>query len=564
MAEEVGSGYVSLVPSMRNFSKLVRAELKKALAGVKGEGVEVPVIPKFDQKLLDESLRAQKKPLKVPVELEPLHDKVHGSAGKVKVGVEIDRNEFRRALLGLSKDSRSTIHQKVSVDTDKDFIRRELSESARQGGSSAAGIFSNAFSADLPVLLAGAVAIALGAPFIALAAGALVLAGAALGAVFVGAFLLSGDKDLQKGVQTLFGSVKATLTDAAKPLKGPFLEALGILGQAFKDISPDIKTFFKDIAKSGGIQDLARGIGGFIKSFSETGALKKLGQAIGPVLSQIGMALPDIGNAISQFIINITKPEFIAFLGKMLRLTADVIRFVGDAIEWIASFATGIANTISDIFHGFEIIWNAIKGSPAALKFVRDAVMDVAKWIGDRWRDLWNGAKDKVSTTVSSLTTTVKGLPGKITSALGDLGSLLLNSGKAVVQGLINGIRAKLGDLGNMASNMAQVVWNYMMHSPAKEGPLSGSGDTYYSGQAVASRLAAGMASRLPTVAGAAGQLAGAAAFGGTASMAAAAPRATQLEFVGGDDRILRAFKEAIRVRNGGDVQKALGSKEVR
>lgn len=551
MAEELGAGYISLLPSMRNFSKLVKAELKKSLTGVKGQGVEVPVTPKFDQKSLDESLKAQKKPLRVPVELEPLRNGPGGRLKPVRLPVEVDRDAFNRSLTGLGKDSRSTIHQRVTIDTDRDFVREQLAEAAREGGSTAAGLFSNSFGMSLPVLLTGAVVAALGAPLIAAATGALILSGAALGAVFFGAFLLRGDKDLQNGVKSLFAEVNKTLVEAAKPLKGPFLESLGIIKNAFRDIAPDIKTFFKDIAKSGGIQDLARGFGGFLKSFSETGALKKLGEAIGPVLTQIGMALPDIGNALSQFIITITKPEFIEFVGKLLRGIADVIRFVGDLIGWLVSFSLAAGNVVDYVVTGFATIGKAILALPKAVGLAKD-------WIAQKWNELWSSASTKVTTTVSTIATTVKGIPGKITDALGNTGTFLLQAGKNIVNGLIDGIKAKFGALGTIASEMAGTVRAFLPFSPAKMGPLSGSGNPFHSGQVIAGDLAKGMTSQLPTVRGAANQLAGTVGFGGSRSASAIAPDQPTVRFAG-PDGVLEMLRKLVEVEGGGNVQFAFG-----
>lgn len=559
MAEEVGSGYVSLIPSMRNFSKLVKAELKKELAGVKGQSVEIPVTPKFDQKAFDESIKSQKKPLRVPVQLEPLRGGPGGKIKPVKVPVEVDRDAFQRSLTGLGNDSRSTIHQKVTVDTDRNFIRGQLADAAKEGGSSAASLFGNSFSASLPVLIIGAIAVAFGAPFIAAATGALILAGAALGAVFFGAFLLSGDKDLQAGVADLFKEVKGIFVDAAQPLKGPFLESLGIIKQAFKDIAPDIKTFFKDIAKSGGIQDLARGIGGFIKSFSETGALKKLGEAIGPVLTQIGMALPDIGNALSQFIITITKPEFIEFVGKLLRGIADVIRFIGGALGWLAKFATATRTTFTDIWNGLKLIFNAIIGAITANMEKVKPLFDILK---RAFGDL-TGKIGELPGKVTGLIKPIGEIPGKIKTALGNTGTFLLQAGKNIVQGLIDGIKSKFGSLGNIASQMAGTIRGFLPFSPAKVGPLSGSGNPFHSGQVIAGDLAKGMASQLPTVQGAASQLAGAVGFG-SASARAAAPADTPTVLVPGDrvaQVLIELLRSGIQHRNGGNVQLALGGR---
>ena len=46
----------------------------------------------------------------------------------------------------------------------------------------------------------------------------------------------------------------------------------------------------------------------------------------------------------------------------------------------------------------------------------------------------------------------VSGIPGKILSALGDLGSLLFNAGKRIIQGLINGIGSMIGSVGHAIS----------------------------------------------------------------------------------------------------------------
>jgi phage-related protein len=551
MAEEVGSGYVSLIPSMRNFSKLVKAELKKELAKVGNQGIEIPVTPKFDQKSLNASLAAQKKPLRIPVELEPLRGGPDGRVKPVRVPVELDRDSFRRSLTGLGKDSRSTIHQRVTIDTDRDFVRGQLAEAAREGGSTAAGLFSNSFGMSLPVLLTGAVVAVLGAPLIAAATGALILSGAALGAVFFGAFLLRGDKDLQDGVKSLFAEVNKTLVEAAKPLKGPFLESLGIIKNAFRDIAPDIKTFFKDIAKSGGIQDLARGFGGFLKSFSETGALKKLGEAIGPVLTQIGMALPDIGNALSQFIITITKPEFIEFVGKLLRGIADVIRLVGDLIGWLVGFSLAAGNVVDYVVTGFATIGRAILALPKAVALAKD-------WIAQKWRELWSSASTKVTTTVSTIAATVKGIPDKIKTALGNTGTMLLQAGKNIVTGLIDGIKDKFGALGNVMSNVGGIISGYLQHSPAKYGPLAGKGNTFYSGQAIADGITSGVESRLPTVTGAANQLAGAFGFGGSRSTSAVAPDQPTVRFAG-DGAVLELIRKLVENEGSGNVQFAFG-----
>ena len=94
----------------------------------------------------------------------------------------------------------------------------------------------------------------------------------------------------------------------------------------------------------------------------------------------------------------------------------------------------------------------------------------------------------------------VRGIPGRIRAAIGDLGSLLFNAGRNLIQGLINGIRNMLGPLGSVVSRAANLIGGFFNQSPAKWGPLSGRGDPLYKGQEFIKRLAAGMTMEGPTL----------------------------------------------------------------
>lgn len=82
------------------------------------------------------------------------------------------------------------------------------------------------------------------------------------------------------------------------------------------------------------------------------------------------------------------------------------------------------------------------------------------------------------------------------------------NFGASVISSMISGIKSKLGPLGQVMSSVAGMISDFMQHSPAKRGPLSGRGYTFYSGQSVAGALAQGMMSQLSAVQNASNQLA--------------------------------------------------------
>ncbi|WIG18389.1 hypothetical protein [Kocuria rosea] len=132
-------------------------------------------------------------------------------------------------------------------------------------------------------------------------------------------------------------------------------------------------------------------------------------------------------------------------------------------------------------------------------------------WVSGKVSGAWSSITSAVSSGVSSAVSWVSGLPGRVLGALGDLGSMLYNSGKSLIQGLINGITDKIGALKNKVREAAQAVKDFWPFSPAKVGPLSGRGDLRLSGESMMKQLAAGIGSGLPVLTSAAHGAAGSA-----------------------------------------------------
>lgn len=573
MAEEIGTGYVSLVPSLKGFSKKTERELRRELRG----GIEVPIKPVFDPKSLDVDVDPNGRAFRTQLEAMVTRA-VRGVHAQVPVEPGDHRGYLARLKAFLFR-TRATQHVRVEPDYDRNTLRR-LATQTQESGFGLGKILSAGFQGGLmsPFGIAAIVGTIIASlPFIGGIVGMATIAGAGLAALVVGGFLLAGDKQLQDAVKSLFGKIGAGLKSAAAPLKGPFLDAIGIIAESLKAIAPDVKDFFKTIADSGAIQELARGVGGLIKSLVDTGALKALAKAIGPVLSQIGMALPDIGNAISQFILSLTQggnaQRVADFTGKFFRTVADIIRLLGTVfgflirifpptlaflkmlftplktvftvIGWIIKGGLVLAGVMHQDVFAIQAAFNAFKSLPGD-------IAALFKWL---WRKITGFGSDAVAF--------LKGLPGRITSAVGNLAKLLVDAGHKVIQGLIDGIRAKLGALSNVAASVAQTIRNFLPFSPAKEGPLSGSGNPFHSGQVIASDLAGGVRSQLPTVRSAAAQLAGQFGIGGPSLAAAGAGPGFTIDTAGSrlDQLLLEVIKESIRDRFGGDVDLAIGKK---
>jgi hypothetical protein len=80
-----------------------------------------------------------------------------------------------------------------------------------------------------------------------------------------------------------------------------------------------------------------------------------------------------------------------------------------------------------------------------------------------------------------------------------------------VIQGLINGISSMVGSVGGTIGSIASTIRSYLPFSPAKTGPLSGSGNPELAGTKIGSMVADGITGSVGRVHRASNRLAGAA-----------------------------------------------------
>jgi len=140
-------------------------------------------------------------------------------------------------------------------------------------------------------------------------------------------------------------------------------------------------------------------------------------------------------------------------------------------------------------------VWDAVKGGiSAAVDWVKGAIA----WFGElpgKASAWFGGMKDSAVSRMMSLVDWVKGIPGRILSGLGNLGSLLIGSGRALLEGLWQGVQNALGWVKDKISGALSSIRNLFPFSPAKEGPFSGTGYTTYSGRALMEGFGEGMES---------------------------------------------------------------------
>jgi hypothetical protein len=115
--------------------------------------------------------------------------------------------------------------------------------------------------------------------------------------------------------------------------------------------------------------------------------------------------------------------------------------------------------------------WDTIKKATAAVwEWVVSKVKGAWEWIVglfQRYHPVgiiishWDAIKRTVSNGVSSVVSFVTGLPGRITSALGNLGSLLLGAGADLIRGFINGIKNMFTSVKNTLGDLTSKLTSW-------------------------------------------------------------------------------------------------------
>ena len=148
------------------------------------------------------------------------------------------------------------------------------------------------------------------------------------------------------------------------------------------------------------------------------------------------------------------------------------------------------------------VVRGAIAGVRAQIGLLASIPGRVAAWFG--------AAKNGAARGLLALVALVRGIPSRVTSALGSLGRLLFGAGRNIISGLVAGIRSMIGNVRGAISTITGTIRSYLPFSPAKQGPLSGSGNPENSGRSIGRMLAHGLDTSHPLINAAAARIAAA------------------------------------------------------
>lgn len=150
-----------------------------------------------------------------------------------------------------------------------------------------------------------------------------------------------------------------------------------------------------------------------------------------------------------------------------IKVVKSVLSLAWDVIKSVAGAAwDGVKSLISAAWEGIKsLVSSAVENVKTAMSLAWDSVKSTAS-------SAWDRIKTAVSDKISSMVSTVREIPGKVTSALGGLGKLLYSKGAELIQGLIDGIMSKVRAIGDAMGAIASKVKGFLPGSPVKEGPL--------------------------------------------------------------------------------------------
>ncbi len=154
------------------------------------------------------------------------------------------------------------------------------------------------------------------------------------------------------------------------------------------------------------------------------------------------------------------------------------------------------------------------------------AVLTWGVGLATGFRNWFQSIPSAVETGVNKAVEWLRGLPGRALTALGNLGTTLYESGQSLMQGFLDGINAMFAPIGAAVEDALGWLGGFFPHSPAKRGPLSGSGWTAIrkSGEAYWDQFLAGMGGDGPEFPGFPGGPGGPTFPGGSSARALSVP----------------------------------------
>ena len=332
----------------------------------------------------------------------------------------------------------------------------------------------------------------------------------------------AGAKFLASGTTTLFSGIKSAVGSAASGISSLIGKLTGAAGatdelavategeaeaQGEADVAMDANPIGAIIIA---MALLAGGIYEVIKHWKDfrqwgldawhavSGAAVVAGHFIEHVFDDIKHDVADAMDAVRETIVR-AGHDIEAAWDKIVKVTEDLWHREVSFWKSIWHDVTGFAEDIwHDVTGFFSDLWHDVVGIAETL------------WHNEvtNWEHIYHDTLTWVERLFHDAVSWFEKLPGRIMNVLSSLPSKLFNLGAHIISMLASGITSAVGDVTHAIGNVASEIVDHLPFSPAKKGPLSGSGDPELRGRHIAELLGRGMISGLPSVDTAANRMA--------------------------------------------------------
>lgn len=216
-----------------------------------------------------------------------------------------------------------------------------------------------------------------------------------------------------------------------------------------------------------------------------TSVFNAIRSVITSVMNGIRSVITSIWNGIRSVITSVVN-GIRSVITSVFNAIRNVIRSVMNAIKSvITSVWNGIRSTISSVVNGIRSVvssafnairsvissvmsgvrsiissvWSSIRSTvSSAVNGVRSAVSSGFNALRGIVSSAWNAVVTVVRSSANRMLGIVRGIPGQIKGALGNLGGLLTGAGKSIIQGLINGVTSMIGTLKSKFSGITNMI----------------------------------------------------------------------------------------------------------
>jgi len=179
-------------------------------------------------------------------------------------------------------------------------------------------------------------------------------------------------------------------------------------------------------------------------------------------LPAIGTKLLEWGKAFVAWIGPMIPPVLVALGGLLLKLggwllTTALPAIVGKLAEWALAFAKWVPGAAVSLIAALgELLvklggWILTTALPAIVSKLLEWAGAFIKWVAKAVTDL----PAELGKLLSKLTTWAGDVPGKIKTALGNLGTLLKDAGSSLISGFWDGIKAKFEEVKTFVGGIA-------------------------------------------------------------------------------------------------------------